>query len=57
MGTADPYEPPCLPTFLGRTSRTPSVSMSSGPERTATEPPPDDWKPLPLLGFTAKEEG
>lgn len=50
-GTADPYEPPCMPVFLGRTQRTPTVERVTGPERTATEPPPDDWTPPPPVGF------
>ena len=30
----------------------PSLIKSGGPERVATEDPPDDWQPAPFLGFT-----
>ena len=30
----------------------PHVVTGSGPQRVATENPPDDWTPPPLLGFT-----
>lgn len=28
-----------------------TIERTGGPERVATEPPPEDWKPYPLLGF------
>jgi len=28
-----------------------SIERVTGPERTATEPPPDDWTPPPPVGF------
>lgn len=31
----------------------PQIVKGGGPERVATEEPPDDWTPTPLLGFAA----
>lgn len=32
-----------------------SVSISGGPDRVATEPPPPDWTPPPPVGFAPSE--
>lgn len=37
----------------GRQHRDPAIIKGGGPERVATEEPPKDWKPAPLLGFGA----
>jgi len=33
----------------------PSIIKGGGPERTATEDPPEDWEPPRFLGFSASK--